>query len=113
MEAVQFHITIATDVILRGNTIELLFASQCNMATYTIKCTSYIHNMLSFYYTIYIQRALKEFVMIVDTTFGKQFDEFNVGFEGSFGSKHVTPRSLSSRLLGNMVCLEGIVTKCK
>ena len=31
----------------------------------------------------------------------------------SFGARHVTPRSLASRFLGNMVCLEGIVTKCK
>ncbi len=31
----------------------------------------------------------------------------------SFGSKHVTPRSLSARHLGNLVCCEGIVTKCK
>jgi len=34
-----------------------------------------------------------------------------VGFEGSFGGKHVTPRSLTSRYIGNMVCVEGIVTK--
>ena len=31
----------------------------------------------------------------------------------SFGSKHVTPRSLSARFIGNMVCVEGIITKCK
>ena len=31
----------------------------------------------------------------------------------SFGSKHVTPRTLMSRFLGNMVCVEGIVTKSK
>ena len=59
------------------------------------------------------QRAVKEYVMTVDATYGKQFDEFFVGFEGSFGSKHVTPRSLSARFLGNLVCLEGIVTKCE
>lgn len=29
----------------------------------------------------------------------------------SFGSKHVSPRTLSSSLLGHMVCVEGIVTK--
>ena len=51
--------------------------------------------------------------MNVDASYGKQFDEFTVGFEGSFGSKHVTPRFLSARYLGNMVCLEGIVTKCE
>ena len=31
----------------------------------------------------------------------------------SFGAKHATPRSLSARNLGNLVCVEGIVTKCK
>ena len=54
-----------------------------------------------------------EYVMTVDATYGKQYNEFFIGFEGSFGAKHVTPRSLSSRHLGNLVCLEGIVTKCK
>ena len=83
--------------------------------------------------------------MTVDATYGKQFEEFCVGFEGrlagcpsfasrlllfslllllvvthtlspfvcSFGAKHVTPRSLTARYLGNLVCLEGIVTKCR
>lgn len=58
------------------------------------------------------QNALKEFVSSADTSYAKKFEEFFVGFEGSFGAKHVTPRSLSSHLLGNMVCVEGIVTKC-
>jgi len=58
------------------------------------------------------QRALKEFVGSIDATFAKETSEFFVGLEGSFGSKHVTPRTLNSRNLGNLVCLEGIVTKC-
>ncbi|XP_072028727.1 zygotic DNA replication licensing factor mcm3-like [Amphiura filiformis] len=58
------------------------------------------------------QRALKEIVSAADTTYGKQVEEFFVGFEGSFGAKHVTPRSLSARNIGNLVCVEGIVTKC-
>uniref|UniRef100_UPI00358DE1E4 DNA replication licensing factor MCM3 n=1 Tax=Myxine glutinosa TaxID=7769 RepID=UPI00358DE1E4 len=58
------------------------------------------------------QNALKEFVATLDVTYSKQFEEFCVGFEGSFGSKHASPRTLTSRLLGNMVCVEGIVTKC-
>lgn len=57
------------------------------------------------------QRALKEFVGSIDPVYSKQTEEFFIGFEGSFGSKHVTPRTLMSRFLGNMVCVEGIVTK--
>ena len=57
------------------------------------------------------QRALKEFVSSIDPTYSKQFDEFYVGLVGSFGSKHVTPRTLVSSFLGSMVCLEGIITR--
>lgn len=66
----------------------------------------------SFEECVAFQRALKEFVASIDQTYSKQHEEFFVGFEGSFGAKHVTPRSLTSRFLGNMVCVEGIVTKC-
>ncbi|XP_075893754.1 DNA replication licensing factor MCM3 [Nelusetta ayraudi] len=58
------------------------------------------------------QRSLKDLVANVDATYAKQHDEFYIGLEGSFGSKHVTPRTLTSRLLGSMVCVEGIITKC-
>ncbi|XP_060772063.1 MCM3 minichromosome maintenance deficient 3 (S. cerevisiae), like [Neoarius graeffei] len=58
------------------------------------------------------QRALKDLVASIDATYAKQFDEFHVGFEGSFGNKHVSPRTLNARFLGNLVCVEGIVTKC-
>ncbi|XP_050537299.1 DNA replication licensing factor MCM3 [Daktulosphaira vitifoliae] len=58
------------------------------------------------------ERALKEYIANIDSTFANQYDEFFVAFEGSFGSRHVTPRTLSSKFLGNLVCLEGIVTKC-
>ena len=59
------------------------------------------------------ERALKEYVGTVDPTYAKTQAEFYVGFEGSFGSRHVTPRTLACRFLGNMVCIEGIVTKSK
>ncbi|XP_038164511.1 DNA replication licensing factor MCM3 [Cyprinodon tularosa] len=58
------------------------------------------------------QRALKDLVASVDGTYAKQHEEFFIGLEGSFGSKHVSPRTLTSRLLGSMVCVEGIITKC-
>lgn len=59
-----------------------------------------------------LERALKEYVANIDSTFANKYDEFFVAFEGSFGSRHVTPRTLNSKFLGNLVCLEGIVTKC-
>ena len=59
------------------------------------------------------ETALKQFVSSINTEYAKGHAEFFIGFEGSFGSRHVTPRSLTSRFLGNLVCLEGIVTKCK
>ncbi|XP_062972031.1 DNA replication licensing factor MCM3 [Elgaria multicarinata webbii] len=58
------------------------------------------------------QRALKDFVASVDATYSKQYEDFYVGLEGSFGSKHVTPRTLTSHFLSCIVCVEGIVTKC-
>ena len=36
---------------------------------------------------------------------------FHVGFIGSFGAHHVSPRGLLASYLGKMVCVEGIVTK--
>ncbi|KAM4689772.1 maternal DNA replication licensing factor mcm3 [Discoglossus pictus] len=61
---------------------------------------------------IAFQRALKELVASIDATYAKQFEEFNVGFEGSFGTKHLSPRTLTAHFLGSLVCVEGIVTKC-
>lgn len=66
----------------------------------------------SFEELIAFQNALKEFVSSADTAYGRKNEEFFIGFDGSFGAKHVTPRSLSARFIGNMVCVEGIVTKC-
>ncbi|XP_056377765.1 maternal DNA replication licensing factor mcm3 isoform X2 [Hyla sarda] len=61
---------------------------------------------------IAFQRALKDLVASIDATYAKQFEEFGVGFEGSFGAKHVSPRTLTAGYLGNLICVEGIVTKC-
>ncbi|XP_043463067.1 DNA replication licensing factor Mcm3 [Leptopilina heterotoma] len=58
------------------------------------------------------ENALKQFTSSIDPDFAKSNKDVFVGFEGSFGSRHVTPRTLTSRFLGNLVCLEGIVTKC-
>ncbi len=60
------------------------------------------------------QRALREFVGAADASFAKTHanTEFVVGFEGSFGASHLTPRTLTSAHLNHLVCIEGIVTKC-
>lgn len=58
------------------------------------------------------QKALKEYITTISQEYSKDNEEFFVAFEGSFGNKHVTPRSLNSRYLGNLICVEGIVTKC-
>ncbi|CAK9815716.1 DNA replication licensing factor Mcm3 [Anthophora quadrimaculata] len=58
------------------------------------------------------ENALKQFVATIDTDYAKGNVDFFIAFEGSFGNKHVTPRTLTSRFLGNLVCAEGIVTKC-
>ncbi|KAM3180311.1 hypothetical protein ACTXT7_016532 [Hymenolepis weldensis] len=57
------------------------------------------------------QRALKRCVQNISPECAKKHMDFFVGFEGSFGALHVSPRTLSSNLLGHMVCVEGIVTK--
>lgn len=44
-------------------------------------------------------RALKEYVSTLQPSFAKAYEDFFVGFEGSFGSRHVTPRTLNSRLV--------------
>lgn len=56
-------------------------------------------------------RALKEYVSSLQPNYAKANDDFHIGFEGSFGARHVTPRTLNARNLGNLVCVEGIVTK--
>ncbi|XP_050507610.1 DNA replication licensing factor Mcm3 [Diabrotica virgifera virgifera] len=58
------------------------------------------------------QKALKEYVLSVNPDYAKDHVDFFIAFEGSFGNKHVTPRTLVSRYLGNLICVEGIVTKC-
>ena len=42
---------------------------------------------------------------------GAMNEIYQVGFEGSFGPNHVTPRGLRAKLISKMVCVEGIVTK--
>ena len=39
--------------------------------------------------------------------------EYHLGFEGHFGERRMTPRQLHAHHLGQLVCIEGIATKCR
>src|SRR5260370_13254380 len=43
---------------------------------------------------------------------GISSQNFHVGFSGSFGDYHVSPRTLCASHLGKMISLEGIITRC-
>ncbi|XP_050300604.1 DNA replication licensing factor Mcm3 [Anthonomus grandis grandis] len=58
------------------------------------------------------QRALKDIIYQINYEYAKENEEFFIAFEGSFGNKHVTPRTLTSGYLGSLICVEGIVSKC-
>ena len=49
-----------------------------------------------------------------DPSFGKAGNttRFHIGFEGSFGANMVGPRELVASYICQLVCVEGIVTKC-
>ena len=55
-----------------------------------------------------MQRALKEYVGSIDPSYAKETADFFVGFEGAFGSRHVTARTLTSRHINNLVVVEGM-----
>ena len=88
-------------LVVNLNDLRRKFATRCNLL---------LNN--SFEEIIAFEKSLKEFVTNIDPAFSKSVGEFFVGFEGSFGGNHVTPRSLSARYLGKLICIEGIVTKC-
>lgn len=48
----------------------------------------------------------------MDHEYSNRYEDFFVGFEGSFGSHHVTPRTLKCCFLNQMVIVEGIVSQC-
>ncbi|KIY65896.1 MCM-domain-containing protein [Cylindrobasidium torrendii FP15055 ss-10] len=57
--------------------------------------------------------ALAEvFNRIHDDKYDLSGKSFRVGFTGSFGDHHVSPRTLSATHLGKMISLEGIITRC-
>jgi DNA replication licensing factor MCM3 len=75
-----------------------------------VRTTALLSN--AFEEMVAFERALRDLIGSVNAEYLKKKENFFIGLEGSFGSRHVTPRTLSSRFLGQIVCLEGIVTKC-
>ena len=62
-------------------------------------------------YLYLFETALSEIVAKEAPSYVSADAPVRIGFEGSFGLHHVTPRGLSASLLHKMVMLEGIVTK--
>ncbi|GAM24348.1 hypothetical protein SAMD00019534_075230 [Acytostelium subglobosum LB1] len=46
------------------------------------------------------------------TSRNNQPQPYFLGFSGSFGSYHVTPRGLRAAFISHLICVDGIVTKC-
>lgn len=57
--------------------------------------------------------AVTEITKSIESKYLKEGERILVGFNGPFGFHKVTPRDLMSSFIGTMVCVEGIVTKCK
>jgi DNA replication licensing factor MCM3 len=61
-----------------------------------------------------LEQAMKEFVALVNSNYVKNImKDLHVGLEGNFGNYYVNPRILSSKYLAKLICIDGIVTKCK
>eukprot|EP01135_Chromosphaera_perkinsii_P001559 Nk52_evm29s207 gene=Nk52_evmTU29s207 len=56
--------------------------------------------------------ALREVVESLSPFYCEKAGNVECGLEGSFGANNVTPRTLHSSFIGQMVCVEGIVSKC-
>ncbi|CAF4713273.1 unnamed protein product, partial [Rotaria magnacalcarata] len=51
---------------------------------------------------------IRELISATDAIYAKQFEEFFIGLEGSFGAFHLSPRTINSSFIGKIVCVEGI-----
>ncbi|CAI6376944.1 unnamed protein product [Macrosiphum euphorbiae] len=61
---------------------------------------------------VLLKLALKQVVETINPEYANRYDEFFVGFEGSFGSHNITPQTLNSNFLNKLVCVEGVVSRC-
>jgi len=60
---------------------------------------------------IEVKRAIKECIRTINTDHADKYCDFFVGLCGSFGGQHVGPRTLRSKFLSSLVCLEGVVAR--
>ncbi|KAF7437172.1 MCM DNA helicase complex subunit [Pleurotus ostreatus] len=65
----------------------------------------------------YIQACDEALLNIVQRVYDPEKHEiesrsYRVGFSGSFGDHHASPRTLNASMLGKMISLEGIITRC-
>ncbi|CAM9305987.1 unnamed protein product [Laminaria digitata] len=65
-------------------------------------------------YMYALREAARDVALTMDPAFNKTLKgrDILIGFEGSFGHQHVSPRGLLASYLRTLVCVEGIVTKC-
>lgn len=61
---------------------------------------------------VLLKLALKQVVETINLEYANRYEEFFVGFEGSFGSHNVTPQTLNSDYIHKLVCVEGVVSRC-
>ncbi|CAO3660541.1 unnamed protein product [Umbelopsis ramanniana] len=65
------------------------------------------------YYLPSMDKALQDMIKSVRPDAPSQEESpFYIGFRGSFGENHVSPRTIRAKHVGKLICLEGIVTKC-
>ena len=63
------------------------------------------------------EKALQEVAVMLYDPQKHQTDpmqeSLHLGLKGNFGDLHVNPRTLRAKHIGRMVCIDGIVTRCK
>ncbi|KAH8548476.1 MCM2/3/5 family-domain-containing protein [Umbelopsis sp. PMI_123] len=65
------------------------------------------------YYVPSMDKALQDMIKSLRPDApSKEESPFYIGFRGSFGENHVSPRTIRAKHVGKLICLEGIVTKC-
>lgn len=61
-----------------------------------------------------LERAMQDLIVGIEQRFQndqRRLADYRVGLDGAFGSRLVSPRGLTARLVGGVVCVEGIVTR--